>query len=37
MTFLETEYGKPFTAAGFGNWFRDRCDGPASRNAPPMA
>jgi integrase len=26
MTFLETEYGKPFTAAGFGNWFRDRCD-----------
>jgi integrase len=26
LTFLETEYGKPFTAAGFGNWFRDRCD-----------
>jgi integrase len=25
-TYLETEYGKPFTAAGFGNWFRDRCD-----------
>jgi integrase len=25
-TFLETEYGKPFTAAGFGGWFRDRCD-----------
>jgi len=25
-TFLVTEYGKPFTAAGFGNWFRDRCD-----------
>ena len=21
-----TEYGKPFAAAGFGNWFRDRCD-----------
>jgi integrase len=21
-----TENGKPFTAAGFGNWFRDRCD-----------
>ena len=20
------EWGKPFTAAGFGNWFRDRCD-----------
>lgn len=26
MTFLVTAYGKPFTAAGFGNWFRDRCD-----------
>jgi integrase len=24
--FLETEFGKPFTAGGFGNWFRDRCD-----------
>ncbi len=23
MTFLITEQGKPFTAAGFGNWFRD--------------
>jgi integrase len=26
LTFLSTEWGKPFTAAGFGNWFRDRCD-----------
>jgi integrase len=26
MTFLLTEFGKPFSAAGFGNWFRDRCD-----------
>ena len=25
-TFLVTHYGKPFTAAGFGNWFRDRCN-----------
>jgi integrase len=25
-TFLVTEYGKPFTPAGFGNWFRERCD-----------
>jgi integrase/recombinase XerD len=25
-TFLVTEYGKPFTAAGFGNWFRARCN-----------
>ncbi len=24
--FLETEYGVPFTANGFGGWFRDRCD-----------
>jgi integrase len=26
MTYLVTDYGKPFTAAGFGGWFRDRCD-----------
>lgn len=26
MTFLTTSFGKPFTAAGFGNWFRERCD-----------
>lgn len=26
MTFLMTEFGKPFTAAGFGNWFRERCN-----------
>lgn len=26
LTFLVTEHGKPFTEAGFGNWFRDRCD-----------
>jgi site-specific recombinase XerD len=25
-TFLVTEFGKPFTSNGFGNWFRDRCD-----------
>ena len=25
MTFLITELGKPFTAAGFGGWFRRRC------------
>ena len=24
--FLVTDFGKPFTAAGFGNWFRDRAD-----------
>lgn len=26
LTYLITSYGKPFTAAGFGNWFRDACD-----------
>ncbi|MCA8894502.1 MAG: tyrosine-type recombinase/integrase [Amphiplicatus sp.] len=26
LAFLETEYGRPFSAAGFGNWFRDKCD-----------
>ncbi len=26
MTFLVTELGKPFTANGFGNWFRSRCN-----------
>jgi integrase/recombinase XerD len=25
MTFLITEYGKPFTANGFGNKFKDWC------------
>ena len=24
--FLVTAFGRPFTAAGFGNWFRDRCN-----------
>lgn len=26
LCFLVTEYGKPFSDAGFGNWFRDKCD-----------
>lgn len=25
MTFLVTEFGRPFSSNGFGNWFRDRC------------
>lgn len=25
MTFLATQFGKPFTSNGFGNWFKDRC------------
>ncbi len=26
LTFLTTSFGKPFTAAGFGNWFREQCN-----------
>jgi integrase len=26
LTFLVTDFGKPFTAAGFGNWFRQVCN-----------
>ena len=26
LTFLVTAFGKPFSDAGIGNWFRDRCD-----------
>ncbi len=26
LSFLTTAQGKPFTAAGFGNWFRDVCN-----------
>jgi hypothetical protein len=26
LTFLVTEQGKPWSAAGFGNWFREVCD-----------
>jgi integrase len=26
LNYLVTEYGKPFTAAGFGGWFGARCD-----------
>jgi integrase len=25
LTFVVNEWGRPFTDAGFGNWFRDRC------------
>ena len=25
-TFLVTHFGKPYTAPGFGNWFRELCD-----------
>lgn len=26
LNFLTTQFGKPFTAAGFGNWFREQCN-----------
>ena len=26
LTFLTTEFGKPFTAEGFGQWFRRKCN-----------
>jgi integrase len=26
LTLATTEHGKPFSAAGFGNWFREQCD-----------
>lgn len=26
MTLIVTQFGRPFTDAGFGNWFRKRCD-----------
>jgi integrase len=26
MTYLVTEFGKPFTPGSFGNWFRNRCN-----------
>jgi integrase len=26
LTYLTTHFGKPFTSAGFGNWFREQCD-----------
>lgn len=32
LTYLVTEFGKPFTDAGFGNWFRDRADEAGLKN-----
>jgi integrase len=34
MTFLVTDFGKPFTSAGFGNWFRACVTKRAYRNVP---
>ncbi|KZK75372.1 Tyrosine recombinase XerC [Pseudovibrio sp. W64] len=35
MTFLVTEFGKPFSVAGFGNWFRDRAKEAGLSNCSP--
>ena len=37
LTILTTAYGQPFTAAGFGGWFRERCDERLTcpRDVPP--
>lgn len=35
MTFLTTQYGKPFTAAGFSQWFRDKATEAGIRNRTP--
>lgn len=32
LTFLVTEFQKPFTSNGFGNWFRKRCDEAGLQN-----
>jgi len=26
LTYITTQQGKPYTVAGFGNWFRRKCD-----------
>jgi hypothetical protein len=33
IAFLTTEFGKPFSPNGFGNWFRKRCD---EAGLPPL-
>lgn len=37
LTFLTTEYGRGFTASGFGNWFRERCNEAGLNIVRPMA
>jgi integrase len=32
LTFLITQFGRPFTANGFGNWFRRRCNDAGLRH-----
>jgi integrase len=35
MTYLMTEYGRPFTGPGFTNWFRDRVREAGLTDCPP--
>ena len=37
LTFLVTAQGKPFSAAGFGNWFREICNEAESAEALHVA
>lgn len=38
LTYLTTQFGKPFTAAGFDNWFRDQCNAAGLGHcSPPRA
>jgi integrase len=32
LTFVTTMFGRPFTAPGFGNWFREQCDAVGLRH-----
>jgi integrase len=32
LTYLTTTFGRPFSAAGFGNWFRDQCNDAGLKN-----
>jgi len=32
LAYLQTELGRPFSLAGFGNWFRSRCNEAGLRN-----
>jgi integrase len=32
LAYLQTEFGRPFSLAGFGNWFRDRCNEAGLKN-----
>src|SRR5262249_60906132 len=37
LTFLTNQFGRPFTASYFGQWFREQCDMRACTIAAPTA